>query len=157
MPLFSHKNRSASPAETMLASTGRPGPDQVPAKLRVAAVTEPGVPVGSEAALVSGLLLGPFPVYLVQCAVFAPRATWPSPDTELPAVADPANPLNYTVVWAQVPGDGRAGPAVRPQSGPAAGIPGRAGRIRWRWPSGWRRPGSPPGISAAGWRRSRPA
>jgi hypothetical protein len=100
-----------------MASTGRLCDNQVPARLRVAAVTELGVPVHGEAALVSGLLLGSFPASLVQFTVYAPRATWPSPGTELTAVADLANPLNLTIDWADATDDRQPEPALQPQGG----------------------------------------
>src|ERR1700722_14844105 len=81
----------------------------------------PGHPVAAEAALVSGLLLGPFAVQLVQLTAIAPRATWPAPRTELPVVADPANPLNFAVVWAQVLDDGTPPPVVPPVVPPRHG------------------------------------
>ena len=112
---------------TQPASTGRLGENQVPARLRVVAVTELGVPVQGEAALVSGLLLGPFPVSLVQFTVYAPSATWPSPGTELTAVADLANPLNLTINWAEATDHRQPEPALQPQGGPTGWDQGPGG------------------------------
>jgi hypothetical protein len=108
MPLFGHRKKQPD----LLVST--PGPDklpsdQVPAKLRVIAVTPPGQPQPTEAALVTGLLLGPFPVQLVQMTAALPRYSWPAEGHELAAVADPSNPLNFAVVW----GTGNAGQSTR--------------------------------------------
>ena len=145
MPLFRRKAHDAAPAMTLLATNGNPLPDnQVPAKLLVGAVSAPGHPVAghpapghpapghpapghpvaAEAALVSGLLLGPFAVQLVQLTAIAPRATWPAPGTELPVVADPANPLNFAVVWAQALDDGTPPPVVPPVVPPRHGTSG---------------------------------
>jgi hypothetical protein len=118
MPLFRRKAHDAAPAVTLLATNGNPLPDhRVPAKLLVGAVSAPGRPAAGEAALVSGLMLGPFPVQLVQLTLIAPRATWPAPGAELPVVADPANPLNFAVLWAQVLDAGTPPPVVPPQQG----------------------------------------
>lgn len=128
MPLFSRRKAAASDV-TLIGTTGSRLPDdQVPARLRVAAVTAPGRPVSGEAALVSGLLLGPFPVQLAQLTAWAPRSTWPQADTELPAVADPADPLNFVVFWAKEPGDGAPEPVVEPQSGLSGWDPGPGGQ-----------------------------
>lgn len=128
MPLFGHR-KAAGPDVTMVATTGNRLPDdQVPARLRVAAVTEPGRPVAGEAALVSGLLLGPFPVQLVQLTAYTPRATWPTAGSELPAVADPANPLNFVVIWGTEADDGSPSPTVQPQSGLSGWDPGPGGQ-----------------------------
>jgi hypothetical protein len=76
----------------------------VRAKLRIIAVSPPGQPQAAEAVLVSGLLLGAFPVHLVQMTAALPRYLWPPVGQELAAVADPSNPLNFAVVWGA--GDG---------------------------------------------------
>lgn len=133
MPLFRRKARDAAPAVTLLATNGTPLPDnQVPAKLLVGAVSVPGRPVvgvAGEAALISGLLLGPFAVQLVQLTAIAPRVSWPAPGAELPVVADPANPLNFAVLWAQVPGDGTPPPVVPPTVPPV--VPPQLGTSGW--------------------------
>jgi len=88
--------------------------DQVPARLRVGAVTSPSQPRTGDAALVSGLLLGPFQVMLVQATVALPPADWPEPGTELPAAVDPSNPMRFAVVWSTGPdhtGGARPDPA----------------------------------------------
>ncbi len=127
MPIF--RKRTAGPEVTLVATNGSRLPDnQVPAQLRVGAVSEPGRPSAGEAALVSGLLLGPFPVQLVQLTATAPRSTWPEPDTELPAVADPANPLSFAVIWRRTPDDGTPPPVVQPQSGLSGWDPGPDGK-----------------------------
>ena len=126
MPLFSRKAKPRGEV-TPVASTRRLGDDQVSARLRVAAVTEPGVPVRGEAVLVSGLLLGPFPVELVQFTVYAPRATWPLSGTELPVVADLTNPVNLMITWAEGTDERQPEPAFRPQAGPAGWDPGPGG------------------------------
>jgi len=105
MPIFGRKKQT-----DLLIST--PGPDklpanQVPAKLRVIAVTAPGDPQPVEAALISGLLLGPFPLQLVQLTAALSRDSWPAAGQELAAIADPKNPLNFAVVWG--PGHGADG------------------------------------------------
>ena len=73
--------------------------NQVRARLRVAAVTPPGRQLTGDAVLVSGILLGAFQVVLVQVTAALPRASWPAPGQELPAVADPMNPMRFAVVW----------------------------------------------------------
>jgi hypothetical protein len=117
MALFGRKKPAGM--ETLVATTGNPLPDdQVPGRLEVAAVSPPGRPVGpGEQALVSGLLLGPFPVQLVQLTITADRTTWPAPDAMLPTVVDPTNPLNFVVVWDDVVDDGTVPPVVQPQQG----------------------------------------
>ena len=82
--------------------------NQAPARLRVGAVTPPGRPVTGDAALVSGILLGPFQVMLVQLTAALPRAAWPEPGAELPAVADPADPMRFAVMWSSGPTEGGA-------------------------------------------------
>jgi hypothetical protein len=119
MPIFGHRKQQSD----LLISTPGPGKlpaNQVPAKLRVIAVTPPGDPQPVEAALISGLLLGPFPLQLVQLTAALPPASWPSVGQELAAVADPKNPLNFAVVWGN--GDGSGEPTGwRPSNGWDAG------------------------------------
>ncbi len=104
--MFGRKKAPAPQAAATLVSGPYDGTalqNQVPARLRVGAVTPPGQPRAGDAALVSGLLLGPFQVMLVQATASLPRADWPEPGTELPAAADPANPLRFAVVWSSGP------------------------------------------------------
>jgi hypothetical protein len=122
------KQSGPEPEVSLIGITGNRLPDsQVPGRLRVAAVTRPGGPPAGDAALVSGLLLGPFPVQFVQVTVAVPRATWPAPGTELPVVADPANPMNFVVSWAQAADDGTPPPVVWPQGGTSGWDPGPGG------------------------------
>jgi hypothetical protein len=113
---------AAAPATTLVSGPydGTPLRNQVPARLRVGAVTPPGQPRTGDAALVSGLLLGPFQVMLVQATAALPRADWPEPGTELPAAADPVNPMRFAVVWSTGPdhtGGAPADPARSDQHG----------------------------------------
>jgi hypothetical protein len=106
---------SAAPQSTTLISgpyTGVLPADQVPARLWVGAVTPPGRPLAGDAVLVSGILLGVFQVVLVQVTAALPRASWPTPGQELPAVADPADPMHFAVVWSSgAQADGTSAPA----------------------------------------------
>lgn len=106
---------STTPQGTTLISgpyTGVLPASQVPARLRVGAVTPPGRPLAGDAVLVSGILLGVFQVVLVQVTAALPRASWPTPGQELPAVADPADPMRFAVVWSSgAQADGTSAPA----------------------------------------------
>jgi hypothetical protein len=98
----------------MLITTPSSGPlsaNQVPARLRVAAVTRPGWWYTGEAALVTGLLCGPFGVRLQQMTTGLPQAVWPAQGQELPAVADAANPAHFEVVWSSATYAAAAGQA----------------------------------------------
>lgn len=84
-------------------SGGRPSPDAtVAGRLRVAAVTAASGDRGAEVALTSGLLLGDFPLQLVQLTVSLPHARWPGVDQDLPAIVDPAFAGRFAVTWAVV-------------------------------------------------------
>jgi hypothetical protein len=126
MPLFRRKTASAIP-RVMPPGTNGSRPPGMTGQLLVGAVSEPGRPAQSETALVSGLLLGPFPVQLVQFTAVAQRATWPSPGTELRVTADPASPLNFEVTWGEAPDDGSPAPLVPAQSGLSGWDPGPGG------------------------------
>jgi hypothetical protein len=123
MPLFHRKTAPAAPRMTLRGTNG----GWLPGQLLVGAVSEPGRPAGGEAALVSGLLLGPFPVQLVQFMAVAQRSTWPAPGTELPVTADPANPLDFVVTWGEAPDDGSPPPVVPARSGLSGWDPGPGG------------------------------
>lgn len=99
MGLFGRKKDAGATLVSTLGGAGSLPPDTVAARLVVVAVTQPGVPRQGEAALISGMLIGPFGVKLPQVTVAMPRALWPQPGQELPAVADPRNPMNFGVVW----------------------------------------------------------
>lgn len=74
-----------------------PGPQLadggVAGTFHVVAVTPPGVPHNMEAALVSGLLRGPFQTHLVQLVAALAHVDWPVAGQDLPAVADSAGNL----------------------------------------------------------------
>ena len=106
MPIFGRKQRPEPELLVSSPTLGKLTGKQAPARLRVVAVTPPGKPQPVEAALVSGLLLGPFKVQLVQVTVELPQVSWPVPGQELAAVADPGNPLNFSVVWGTAQGTG---------------------------------------------------
>jgi hypothetical protein len=125
MGLFGKKNR-AGVAESITSFGGTLPGAQVPATLRVAAVTEPSAPGASDLMLLSGLLLGPFPLQLVQLTAAVPRPYWPSAGTHFPVVADPANPLNFDVDWGQIPSDG-VPETLPPSPGPTGWDPGPGG------------------------------
>jgi hypothetical protein len=125
MPLF--RRRTASAPRVRLPGTNGSRPPGMAGQLLVGAVSEPGRPAEGETALVSGLLLGPFPVQLVQFTAVARRATWPSPGTELPVTADPANPLSFEVTWGETPDDGSPPPVVPVRSGLSGWDPGPGG------------------------------
>jgi hypothetical protein len=76
MPLFRRRTASAAP-RVKLPGTNGTRPRGMAGQLRVGAVSEPGRPAQDGTALVSGLLLGAFPVQLVQFRAVAQRATWP--------------------------------------------------------------------------------
>lgn len=101
--MFGRKKKpgpAAAPTATLVSGPydGTALRNQVPARLRVGAVTPPSQPRTGDAALVSGLLLGPFQVMLVQATAALPQADWPQPGTELPAAADPSDPMRFAVV-----------------------------------------------------------
>jgi hypothetical protein len=104
MPIFGRKHQRKPGLVVGRSTLGKLDGRQVPARLRVIAVTPPGKPWPVEAALVSGMLLGPFPLEIVQFTVALAKDMWPEPGQELAAVADPANPLIFAVVWGT--GDG---------------------------------------------------
>lgn len=106
MPIFGRKQHVAPSVLVSSPGVGKLPANQVPAKLRVVAVTAPGQPQPVPAALVTGLLLGPFPLQLAQVTAALPEPSWPEPDQELAAVADPAHPLNFAVVWGTGEADG---------------------------------------------------
>jgi hypothetical protein len=111
MALFGRK-RAESPTTTLISGPyqGTLPASQVPARLRVGAVTPPGRPIAGDAVLVSGILLGPFQVMLVQVTAALPRASWPAPGEELPAAADPADPMRFAVMWSSGAANGAAEP-----------------------------------------------
>jgi hypothetical protein len=126
MPLFRRKIASAA-QRVRLPGTNGTRPRGIAGQLLVGAVSEPGRPAEGETALVSGLLLGPLPVQLVQFTALAQRATWPSPGIELPVTADPANSLNFEVTWGETPDDGSSPPVVPVRSGLSDWDPGPGG------------------------------
>lgn len=128
MPLFRRKSGPAALRMTLPGTNGsvQPG-NEVPGKLLVGAVSESGRPAGGETALVSGLLVGPFPVQLVQFTAVAQRSTWPSPGTELPVTADPASPLDFVVFWGEAPDDASPPLLVPARSGLSGWDPGPGG------------------------------
>jgi hypothetical protein len=126
MPLFRRKTASAA-LRKKLPGTNGGRPLGMAGQLLVGAVSEPGRPAEGETALVSGLLLGTFPVQIVQFTAVARRAAWPSPGTELPVTADPANPLSFEVTWGETPDDGGRPPVVPVQSGLSGWDPGPVG------------------------------
>jgi hypothetical protein len=126
MPLFRRKTASAAPRVEVPGTNGS-RPLGIAGQLLVGAVSAPGRPAEGETALVSGLLLGSFPVQLVQFTAVAQRSTWPSPGAELPVTADPANPLNFEVAWGETPDNGSPPPVVAAQSALSGWDPGPGG------------------------------
>ncbi|MGH3382498.1 MAG: hypothetical protein ACRDP6_48000 [Actinoallomurus sp.] len=98
MPIFGRKHRPDTGLTVGRSTLGKLDGRQVPARLRVIAVTPPGKPQPVEAALISGMLLGPFPLEIVQFTVALAKESWPEPGKELAAVADPEHPLIFAVV-----------------------------------------------------------
>lgn len=111
MPVFGRSQRTKSRLVVSQSALGRLGDRQVTARLRVIAVTPPGRRQPVESALISGLLLGPFPLEVVQLTQALARDSWPVAGQELPAVADPENPLIFSILWGEVQGADAALPA----------------------------------------------
>lgn len=126
MPLFRRKTAPAAPRVKLPGANGT-RPPGIAGQFLVGAVSEPGRPAEGETALVSGLLLGPFPVHLVQFTAVAQRATWPSPGTELRVTADPANPLDFEVTWGEPQDDGSPPAVVPAKPGLSGWDPGPGG------------------------------
>lgn len=104
MARFARRPHRATESVDIEAGDGQSAPvDQVPCRLRVVAVTEPGSHGRPGRALISGVLNGPFPPRLVQLTITLDRSAWPASDSDLPAVADRSDPRHFGVTWVVLP------------------------------------------------------
>jgi hypothetical protein len=101
---------------------------QVSGVMRVAVVSEPTPPALANEVLVSGMLLGPFPVRIVQIRTVLPPVVIPRAGSELPVVVDPASdPPHFVVTWGRlVPQGTDTAGAVPSYDGPWDPGPGGA-------------------------------